>query len=395
MSIIGIDIASKSATFCVLSNTGNVLDHGLFSMTMEAFKSFLSSPAIDKNSIFAMESTGCYHVPLFNYLLNKELNVIIINPLLIKRYKDTVTLRKTKTDNLDAIVIAKYVITHPDVVSGRKTELADEGKSYSRRRLANSQDLTKAKNVLKSDLTISFPELLTINVFRDSVLNLLTKFACAKDVNRATTAQLGKAIRGSRKSNTASDIKLIKEIKDLAKDSIGLATQAAATRDSARRVIFFKEEDMSLTKALIEAEKETHPTEIKILISIPGISDITAAHFMAEIGDIHNFSSYQKVIAFAGTDPTIYQSGKVDRHNAISKKGDKVLRKYIYLMAQSCLIHNTTLKTYYQKKRSEGFVYRKAVIATGNKLIRMIYTLLLRGEEYQSDKAENGYKESF
>jgi transposase len=102
---------------------------------------------------------------------------------------------------------------------------------------------------------------------------------------------------------------------------------------------------------------------------------------MAEVQDIHRFSRYQKLIAFIGTDPTIYQSENDDEHERISKRGNKVLKKYCYLMATSSLRSNSILSEYYSKKIKQGFSHEKAMTATTNKLIRALYTLLIRGEK--------------
>lgn len=102
---------------------------------------------------------------------------------------------------------------------------------------------------------------------------------------------------------------------------------------------------------------------------------------MAEIQDIHRFSRYQKLIAFIGTDPTIYQSEKEVRHGKISKRGNRVLRKYCYQMTTNSLRSNPVLAEYYSRKREQEFPHRKAIIATINKHIRAICALLISGEK--------------
>lgn len=164
MSIVGIDIASKSATFCVLGNTGVVSQEDHFDMSVKGFNFLLSSPHINKDSTFVMESTASYHLPLYNFLLNQNRKAYIINPCLISKYKSTNTLRKTKTDPLDAVLIASYA-NRPEVqLEGRSSALETESKILSRSRLANSEDLAKAKTRFKGNLSVSFPEMLKFNV---------------------------------------------------------------------------------------------------------------------------------------------------------------------------------------------------------------------------------------
>lgn len=380
MSIVGIDISSTSATFCILGNTG-VIAQDNFPLNKIGFNKLLATPGINKDSTFVMESTGKYHLTCYHYLLNHNMTAYVVNPLLIKQYKDTITLRKTKTDKSDALLIAGYAKNPSIQLEGRKTELETESKLLSRDRLSNSEALAKAKTRLKGDIAVSFLELHSINVFTDSWLNLLSVYGSSKQISSASITQLAKAIRGTRVKSTERDKKLAKKAKELAKDSVGVDLHAAITKHQAKTVLYLKKEDKELTKALVDMEKEIHSQEMEIITSFPGISDTTAAHFMAEIQDIHRFSRYQKLIAFIGTDPTIYQSRNEDRHGRISKRGNKVLRKYCYLMASNSLRSNPVLAEYYSRKREQGFPHRKAMIATTNKLIRAIYALLIRGEK--------------
>lgn len=380
MSIVGIDISSTSATFCILGNTG-VIAQDNFPLNKTGFNKLLTTPGINKDSTFVMESTGKYHLTCYHYLLNHNMSAYVVNPLLIKQYKATITLRKTKTDKSDALLIAGYANNPSIQLEGRKTELETESKLISRDRLSNSESLAKAKTRLKGDIAVSFPELLKLDVSTDVLLNLLSVYGSAKQVSSASITQLAKAIRGTRVKSTEHDKSLAKQVKQLAKDSVGVDLHAAITRHQAKTVFYLKKEDKELTKALVTMEKEIHPQEMEIIASFPGISYTTAAHFMAEVQDIHRFSRYQKLIAFIGTDPTIYQSGNEDRHGRISKRGNKVLRKYCYLMATNSLRSNPVLAEYYSKKRKQGFPHRKAMIATTNKLIRAIYALLIRGEK--------------
>ncbi|MHB1647007.1 MAG: transposase [bacterium] len=126
--------------------------------------------------------------------------------------------------------------------------------------------------------------------------------------------------------------------------------------------------------------------DIEILKSIKGISDITASHFMAEIKDIAKFENRNKLIAFAGTDPGIRESGtSLKISGRISKRGSVSLRRYVYLMAVSVIKYNNYFKDYYCKKKEEGFPHRKAMIALVNKLLRIIFALLTRKQKFNME----------
>ncbi len=115
--------------------------------------------------------------------------------------------------------------------------------------------------------------------------------------------------------------------------------------------------------------------DFKIITSIDGISKCTATTFLAEIGCIGNYASYKKLIAFAGIDPTVYQSGKFQGNSRISKRGNRHLRRVIWLMTICVIQHNAIFREYFMKKRNEGQPFKKAVLATAHKLVRVIFAM--------------------
>jgi transposase len=111
--------------------------------------------------------------------------------------------------------------------------------------------------------------------------------------------------------------------------------------------------------------------------------DSTGAAFLAEIGDIANFSSYKSLIAYAGIDPTVFQSGKFEGTSRISKRGNRHLRRIVYLMAIGVIRCNAFFKSYFHKRRNDGLPFRKAVLATAHKLLRTIFAMLSHNSKFQ------------
>lgn len=108
-----------------------------------------------------------------------------------------------------------------------------------------------------------------------------------------------------------------------------------------------------------------------------GIGEKTAMNFLIEIGgDVRQFENHKKVIAMAGLDPAIYQSGKIDRKGKISKRGNRHLRRVIWLMTTKVIQFNERFTQYFVKRRREGLPYKMAVLATAHKLIRVIFSML-------------------
>jgi transposase len=116
--------------------------------------------------------------------------------------------------------------------------------------------------------------------------------------------------------------------------------------------------------------------DLEIITSIEGIDTKTGAAFLAEIGSINNFSSHKNIIAFAGIDPTVFQSGKFEGTSRISKRGNRHLRRLIYLMSVNTIRVNAFFKAYFLKRKKEGLSFKKAVMATAHKLIRVIFAML-------------------
>jgi transposase len=119
-----------------------------------------------------------------------------------------------------------------------------------------------------------------------------------------------------------------------------------------------------ITELLIASCESRQVDDFNIIKSINGISDITGSTFLAELGDIRNFSSHKHVIAFAGLDPAVYQSGQYEGKGKISKRGNKHLRRVIFLMTMCVVRTNTVFKEYFQRRKEEGLAPIKALFAT-------------------------------
>ena len=379
-NIAGIDIASRKFDYRIIDGNGASLSRGSCEMNLDGFSSFLRT--VPEDTVFIMESTGRYHKNLCHFLIGKGFSVCVENPMMIKSYVKSTTLRKTKTDNADALSIARYGLANYDRLRREKRVMDDEVRSIARRRQEVAEDIARAKTQLKSDLAIAWPEILAVDVFTSSMLSFLSVFASPDEVLSADDTELMDALIQNKGRYLSISVE---DIKGYAIGSIGVDGYADLVKDSAQKIQYLEKRDKALTDALAEHEKKVHAKELEILQSIPGVGEITAAHFMAEIEDISRFATYQKLIAYMGTDPSIYQSGESFSKGHITKHGNRSLRKYVYIMAQKSIIWSPFFRAYYDKKRNEGFSHRKAMIAVMNKLTKIIFTLLTRGEMYKEE----------
>jgi transposase len=132
-----------------------------------------------------------------------------------------------------------------------------------------------------------------------------------------------------------------------------------------------------LTDILIDQCKAMIREDVEILKSIKGVGDKTATNFLLELGgNINKFKSYKQVLAMAGIDPTVYQSGKYAGQSKISKRGNRHLRRVIWIMATKVIQFNRIFKLYHAKRMKDVLPYKKAVLATAHKLIRVMFSML-------------------
>ena len=379
---VGIDVSKEKFDACCVDEGGERKFVATFSMDSDGFRLFLRKLASviegKKTVLIGMESTACYHINLFSYLSVRDYAVVIINPLLISNFMK-LQLRKTKTDTKDAYVIALFLVKYRETLSQRvmDAEVADY-RDLARQREALVQQITGVKNDLGRLLTITFPELEKVaGLFTRSMLHLLCVYPSAQAIRQADHKDIAQHLMpGSYGKQTDESVHTIMRA---ARGSIGTATPAreAIVKQKALMLLQLKDHLESLTATLIELCQRRMQEEIDVMTSIKGIGNTTATNFLVEMGgSIGHFRTSKQLIAMAGIDPSVNQSGKHDGHSRISKRGNRHLRRVTWLMTVKVIQFNDTFKEYYKKRRLDGLPYKKAVLATSHKLMRVIYAML-------------------
>ncbi len=378
---VGIDVSKDSFSATGIDLNGNVS----FSLSALMDKAGLSelikvitSKCNDLSAILAgMESTGCYHINLFSFLSAKGANTVIINPLLISNFAK-MSLRKTKTDKKDSLTIARFLLAHQDSI--KQFSISQDTKDFrdvARERESISNLIASTKNEIKRILQSTFPELESIcNIFTVTMLLFLKEFPSARFIKATKLKAIEEALerlgRGRKVSVNAQDI--IRAAKNsIASNSLAkelILPQKIST------LLHLMEQLDEITEIISNLCKSIAIEEMEIVTSIDGIGDSTGAAFLAEIGDISNFPSYKSLIAFAGLDPSVYQSGKFQGTSRISKRGNRHLRRLVYLMTIGVIRCNAFFKAYFLKRKQDGLPFRKAVMATAHKLLRTIFAML-------------------
>ena len=389
MILVGIDVASTKHDIVITNHLGEVFGkHLSIDNSRSGFEKLLSEISMakeffkDSNVRIGLESTGHYSRNILHFLILEGYNVMFINPLLTNMDRKASSVRKTKTDSIDAKAICMFLIRNqndfkPYTLSSYHI---DELKILVRQRKSLKKQLNKTSNQLKAYIDQAFPEYHKIfkKTLSNASLTLLETYASLSELKRVRVNTLAQLLKESSKGRHGLTKAAL--IKELAKDSIGIDSESLSLsiKQSVQTI-----RSIELQVSQINDLLELHITESKTtLLSIPGIGIQTGAIILAEIGDIHRFKTDDALLAFAGLDPSVYQSGKYEGNFKISKRGSSILRWAIFQAAKIAVIHDPVFNAYYLKKKSEGKHYFTIIGHVTKKLLRVIRSILKNNSVY-------------
>ena len=385
MILVGIDVAKDKHDCFIQTADGKVLHKAFsFANNYEGFEELYAKILSCNDDIVrvGLEATGHYSYNLLGFLLSKELPTFVFNPLQTNQFRKSLSLRKTKTDKVDAKTIALMLATESaDNAYSLQAYQNEELKSLTRYRFDKVNQRSKLKQSLSRLVTILFPELESVvsTLHSNSIYVMLLKYPSAKDVAKSQFHSLINLLESSSRGRIGSD--KAKEIRNLARKSVGVYVSAKVLelRHTIKLIQILDEEI-----AEIEENIESHMQELHSPIeSIPGINFRLAAVIESEIGDFRRFSSPDKILAFAGLSPSTYQSGKFTSQSAVmEKRGSRYLRCALFLAAHLVGRFSKTFAAYLKKKRDEGKHYFVALSHVAKKLIRVIFHLQRTGESF-------------
>ena len=388
MICVGIDVAKDKHDCFILSSEGEVLaDVFTIPNNAEGFDTLFQTicrctrPA-DKIKV-GLEATGHYSYNILGFLLNKGLNTFVINPLHTNLYRKSLSLRKTKTDRVDARTIATMLMSDVDLKSYTDTSYHNEElKSLTRYRFDKVRERAKLKQSVSRLVTILFPELekLVPTLHMASVYTLLSEFPGAHQIAAAHLTHLKMVLSEASKGRYGREKAV--EIRDAARNSIG-SKMPAKSLELKHTIQLIRELDTEID----EIEKEINSIMDEVhspITTIPGIGARMGAMILAEIGDFHNFDSADKILAYAGMSPSTYQSGQLTNSYAhMEKRGSRYLRYAIFNATKYVCMWDPTFAAYLAKKRAEGKHYSVAISHAAKKLVRLIYAMEKSGQPYR------------
>ena len=390
MYIIGIDIGKNHHEASIVSPEGKQIGHSLrFATThkgADSLMSFIFNNIGNSSCIFGMEATGHYWYPIYSFLKARGYTIYVINPIqsdsLRKMY-----IRQTKNDSIDSFLIAE-VIRFGQFTT---TSMADESILAMRQlcRYRDSVISSRAEIKLRISTIMEqiFPEYEKqfSSLWLSTSMGILEKYLTPENIENAPIDELFEIIKD--KSHNKLTMKKAISIREAASDTFGIKIAQDAFSFQLKQLI----DRMNFLDKQIEALDcqilEYYEKFDCYLHTIPGIGMIAAATILAEIGDINRFKSSSALVAFAGIDPTVRQSGEFSStHNHMSKRGSPYLRHAIFLAATTCSFHNSPLNAYYKKKREQGKHHLTATGAVARKLTTIIYAVFRDGKPYEPKK---------
>ena len=387
MFYVGIDIAKKNHEASIIDSNGKLLDKSISFPNSQAGSSKLIS-LLEKynistsNVVIGMEATGHYWLSLYSYLLDLEYTVYVINPIQSDAFRK-MYIRQTKNDSKDSFVIAQIMrfgefsttsLANDDIMSLRQ---------LSRYRLALVDECSDWKRKCIAILDQVFPEYskLFSDTFGVTSKELLAKYPTPEDMLSVDTQTLTELLSKSSRGRFGA-LKAV-EIKESAKNTFGISLARNAFAFQIKQIIaqidFIEDQ---LDELEIEIATLLHQTN-DVITSIIGIGDILGAIIISEIGDISRFESASQLVAYAGLDSSVKQSGDfIGTKTKISKRGSPYLRRAIWLAATVAAFKDPALSVYYQSLRLRGKHHLTAIGAVSRKMTNIIFAVLKNDKPY-------------
>ena len=390
MIYVGIDIAKLNHFASALSSDAEELMKP-FKFTNDGDGFHMLHSRLDELSrsgdsiIIGLESTAHYGDNLVRYLVARNYNVCVLNPIKTSvMRKDNV--RKTKTDKVDTFIIAKTLMMQnsPRFVSFYDLDLMNL-KTLGRFRQKTVKQRTRLKIQLTSYVDQVFPELqyfFKSGLHQKAVYALLKEAPTPGAVASMHMTHLSSLLVKSSHGHFTKE--QAKELRVLAQKSVG-ADDSALSIQITHTIAQIELLDSQLNS--VEAEMtDIMKCNDSVIMTIPGIGYINGGMILGEIGDIHRFSRPNKLLAFAGLDPSVYQSGNYQmKRTRMSKRGSRVLRYALVNAAHNVVKNNATFKTYYDTKMAEGRTHYNALGHCAGKLVRVIWKMLTDNVAFNLD----------
>lgn len=385
---IGIDLAQETFTATFLATDDQGQERCLtktFAVTSRGWQAFCqelaSFTASSQQTLIGLESSGPYTVLLLAHLLSLPCPVYVLNPTLIRRFRQAQSMRPLKTDPADAHAIARFLQQAPSLPT--PASQVDEIGLLAREYEAISQEIAALKNSIRQHVHVLFPELgKHTHLFSQAMLNLLQAYPSAQAVAQAPQESLTTLLQAKGRGRTPSLTP--NQLHHLAQSSFGIPNppREHVLQSQIRRLRFLQGEQQNLENQLLHLVQGWQEQAFKTLHSIKGMGNITTATFLAEAGPLCRFPSAKSLVAYAGLDPSVHQSGRYRGRSRLSKRGNRYLRRILYLIAQQLTRTTQRFRQAYAHCRQRGRSHREALVIVARKILVTFYLILSRGQPF-------------
>lgn len=387
MFYIGIDIAKKNHEASIIDSSGKSLSKSISfpnsTKGIEKFNNFIAEFGVTTNNcIIGMEATGHYWISLFSYIIDLGFTCYVINPIQSDAFRK-MYVRQTKNDSVDSFIIAQIMRFGEFSISNFSDENTFALRNLTRYRFALVDECSDWKRKLVAILDQVFPEYSSLfsNIYGVASKELLSKYPLPEDMLSIPAEKLGNLLYECSKGRLG--INKAEEIQSRARESFGIKFAKRSFSFQIKQII----SQISFLEELlkeIEIEISCLLEDIcPVITTITGIGSVLGASIVSEIGNISRFERANQLVAYAGLDTRIKQSGDFSATNTkLSKRGSPYLRRSIWLAATVAAFKDPALSIYYQGLRARGKAHGTAIGAVARKLTNIIFAVLRDQKPY-------------
>lgn len=396
--VIGVDVGSTTHYARAFNWRGQELSKKAFHFSndlggYQAFSKWLGGYRQSMNAekvYVGCEPTGHYWFNFARYVKQSSMKLVLVNPYHVMQTKELDDNSPTKNDRKDPKTIAKLVsegrYTFPYMPDGIYADLRQAVSSRDR----IVKELNALTNRIQRWLQIYFPEFLKVysKFSAESALLVLETAPCLADVISLGAEGVNQIWREHKLR--AVGMKRAKTLVEAARKSVGMEGGVCAKLDLRLLLEDFrrKQEQLRQITQVLETETLKVP-HVEKLLAIKGVGLITAAGFLAEVGDVGRFDSPKQIQKLAGLELKENNSGKHKGQSSISKRGRRNLRKILFQAVLPLIRSNAEFREvyhYYTTRRKNPLKGKQAVVAVGCKLIRVFYAILTNGVDYDANR---------
>lgn len=392
-AVVGIDIGSVTCSYTVLTPAKAVLRKpGEFANTAVGFTALAEQLArldmAPEQILVGLEATSRYWENLYYFLVGAGYRVQVLHPAQTHAFAQQRGLR-AKTDRLDATTIARLLLSDEVRPVYVASAVVVAYRELVRLRQNLSDEAARHKLQIQSALEVGFPEYR--EVFADptrpsalAVLKVYPSAAAFVDAGVEAVQRTVEEVAGAH-YGAATAQALVRWAEHSAASGV-----ARAAREAAVRILCAQLEHTQMNLVAVERELDAlveQDAAAENLRSVPEFGPKTVAVLRGELGEVARFRRGDEVVAYAGLDLRVRQSGKWKGQVKLSKRGSSLLRRALYMAAlQSLRMKGSAFGAYYRHLVEAGVAKMSALMAVMRKMLLVAYGILKSGNRYDARK---------